>query len=249
MVCSFAFMACVIAQSSTPSPRCSLPNSEAEVVNAAAPIYPDEARRLRVGPATVLLVVSVKPDGVPGDVTVYRSSGDAAIDRQAMRAAHESDYVPKLFNCQPVSGTVLFRAQFLPDSMLQTLTSVRFSPPAGWSRIPNPFSAPGFRAIGEWTQTGRNVGVSVTAIDSPLAKYVSRRIEYLKATRAELVSSESVPLCNRGEAWKLAYKQGATNHVEVFQVVDDRFYEAYFFSNYGLPDDTVISSMESLCGS
>jgi hypothetical protein len=38
-----------------------------------------------------------------------------AIDQAALRAARESNYSPKLVDCQPTQGDYLFRADFQPD--------------------------------------------------------------------------------------------------------------------------------------
>jgi TonB family protein len=80
-----------------------------------APDYPDSARDLGLGPVTVLVEVTVSPSGALTDANVYKSSGNSAIDREALRAAHQSTYAPKLVNCSPTSGQYLFRAEFNPD--------------------------------------------------------------------------------------------------------------------------------------
>jgi outer membrane biosynthesis protein TonB len=38
-----------------------------------------------------------------------------AIDQAALRAARQSQYSPKIVNCQPTTGSYIFNAQFNPD--------------------------------------------------------------------------------------------------------------------------------------
>ena len=88
---------------------------EASVTNPVQPDYPESARDLGLGAVTVNVKVTVGPSGNLIGASVYKSSGNMAIDQAALRAARESNYSPKLVDCQPTQGDYLFRADFQPD--------------------------------------------------------------------------------------------------------------------------------------
>lgn len=116
MICSFAFATCLIAQStSSPSPACSNPNTNAIAVKPVPPDYPDSAVRLGLGPVTTLALVTVGIDGKPTDIRIYKSSGNADVDAATITAAQKSTYRPRVIDCKPVAGGhYLFRADFNP---------------------------------------------------------------------------------------------------------------------------------------
>jgi TonB family protein len=251
MVCSFLFAACGIALSTaSPSPECRQPFADAGIINAMAPDYPDSARYFKLGPVTVLAEVTVGPDGKPQDVSIYKSSGNGAIDREALRAAQASTYSPKVINCKPVIGQFLFRAEFNPGPNPADSMHLRsFVPPAQWARNVNATPASGFRELGEWTHANSVIGVMATFSSETLAQYVARRTQELKASLADISSSEFIALCNGENGWKLAYSEGGTYYMEALQLLDDRLYDAYYYSTDGAPDERIIRSMQSLCGS
>lgn len=59
----------------------------------------------------VEVVVTVNPDGTVKSAVVQRSWG-AGADAAALAAARNSKYIPKTVNCQPVTGTYIFRELF-----------------------------------------------------------------------------------------------------------------------------------------
>ncbi|MGB6986888.1 MAG: TonB family protein [Candidatus Aquilonibacter sp.] len=102
----------VIADTPTPPPTpvatCVSPTREAQVLVDSQPTYVVQY------PITVLVLVTVGPTGNFVDAHILRFSGDIAVDQAALRAARLSQYPPKLMNCEPVMGAVIFRAQFNP---------------------------------------------------------------------------------------------------------------------------------------
>jgi TonB family protein len=89
---------------------CTHPNADALVRNAIAPSLPHGLK----ASGTVIVAVTIAPNGHPTNTKVQRSSGDAAIDNAVVTAARSSTYSPKVVNCTPVEGRYLFRADFAP---------------------------------------------------------------------------------------------------------------------------------------
>jgi len=100
------------AIAATPAPSCANPNQDASVSEAVAPDYPDSARDLGYAAVSVLVQVTLDAKGTLVDAKIARSSGIAAFDQSALRAARESTYAPRIANCQPAAGTYIFRADF-----------------------------------------------------------------------------------------------------------------------------------------
>jgi TonB family protein len=102
----------VIADTPSPSqtPRCARPNQEAQIVNPMSPDLPDSVKT----PVTVLVFVTVGWDGNLVEEHLQRSSGNVAADQAALRAARQSQYAPKLVNCEPITGAIIFHAVFYP---------------------------------------------------------------------------------------------------------------------------------------
>lgn len=85
---------------------------DAFILNQVTPDYPDSARHLGLGRATVILLVDLDADGHLENMSLTRSSGNMAFDQAARDAAQASVYAPKQMNCQPVAGAVPFKALF-----------------------------------------------------------------------------------------------------------------------------------------
>jgi TonB family protein len=94
------------------TPPCSRPNSPVVVTNAMPPDYPDSARKLGVEHVVVLVAVIVDPVGRRVGDYIQQSSHNAAMDQAALRAARQSQYAPAYANCEPTTGTFIFRAEF-----------------------------------------------------------------------------------------------------------------------------------------
>jgi len=89
---------------------CANPNAEAGVVNPAAPKVP-----MKITQATSAEVaVTIAPNGNVVNTRIYKSSGNAAIDKSVLAAAEKSTYSPKIVNCVATQGSYLFMAQFAP---------------------------------------------------------------------------------------------------------------------------------------
>jgi len=99
----------------TLAPACANPTHDATVTNPQVPDYPSSARDLNLGPVTVQVEVTVSATGSLVDAKIYKSSGNFAIDRNALLAARQSSYAPAAKNCTPVQGHYLFRMDFTAD--------------------------------------------------------------------------------------------------------------------------------------
>jgi TonB family protein len=63
----------------------------------------------------VEVVVTVNSDGTVKSALMQRSWG-AGADAAALAAARKSKYIPKTVNCQPVTGTYIFREMFVKET-------------------------------------------------------------------------------------------------------------------------------------
>ena len=71
------------------------------------PSAPYPVAALRNGESgTVMLRITVGPDGVPSGIALARSSGSRTLDRAAMGAVKSWRFTPAMRNGQPVSATV-----------------------------------------------------------------------------------------------------------------------------------------------
>ncbi len=76
----------------------------ARFIKRVEPNFPDVVVNQGVE-GTVIVLVTIGPDGVPSDVRVWQSSGNAALDRAAMQAAQQSTYAPPEVNGEPATQT------------------------------------------------------------------------------------------------------------------------------------------------
>jgi len=100
-----------LALSQTPAPACPVPFSDAKVVHAWEPNYPDSARKENAT-GTVLVLVTIGDSGAVTDASICRSSGNVALDSAARAAALSSTYTPAAFACRSRGGSYLFSAHF-----------------------------------------------------------------------------------------------------------------------------------------
>ena len=83
-------------------------------VKLLQPEYPLAARgRQRIG-GTTLVKIQLDADDSIADATIYRSSGNTALDAEALNSARRSEYKSAIFRCHAMAGTYLFRATFNP---------------------------------------------------------------------------------------------------------------------------------------
>jgi TonB family protein len=93
---------------------CKNPNADPVPIDPAEPDLPKS--QFPAHKVSAVVVVTIAPSGKAIAAHVYRSSGDANVDRAVLAAAEKSTYSPKLVNCVPVQGTYLFKAEFAPKS-------------------------------------------------------------------------------------------------------------------------------------
>ena len=99
-----------------PSPMANTcPTTEATVISATEPVFTMGMMNMLNGPVTVLAIVTVAVDGSPKAESIIKSSGFKPVDDAVLRAARASTYKPKMFNCEPVQGTYLFRVDYSPN--------------------------------------------------------------------------------------------------------------------------------------
>jgi TonB family protein len=102
----------IAAPAPTPTlPRCAQPHKDATTTRRVEPDYPDLARQ-QGAVGTVQVKVSLSATGSVVSTSVYKSSGNGALDRAALAAARVSSYSPGIEACEPVPDTLLFRADF-----------------------------------------------------------------------------------------------------------------------------------------
>lgn len=141
MVCSFPFRVlvfalCGVLMAAAPTPTlaqanpiattCANPNQDAHVVSAVNPELPQSAH-LR-GSTMVLVEVSIRSNGLLKTSTIYKSSGNVAIDDAALKAARASIYAPKIVQCVPTEADYLFRMDFRGTPLAPPTIAV----PPGW---------------------------------------------------------------------------------------------------------------------
>lgn len=94
-------------------PSCPIVNQPAHSPSLAQPDFPQSAMRQRL-PAEVDVVVdvSLSASGAVTNAVVSKSSGDAAIDADALRVVRDSTYSPKIINCKAVPSHYLYEAEY-----------------------------------------------------------------------------------------------------------------------------------------
>ncbi len=95
-------------QHSPKASSCPVPNRNARVLNQARPengvtfIPSGDLVEVRV-------LVTISPGGALESARIEHSSGNGAIDREALRVARTSTYSPAMRECKPVTGSYLLR--------------------------------------------------------------------------------------------------------------------------------------------
>jgi protein TonB len=98
--------------SPTPKPQCANPNEDASIRGTAVePDYPDIARQ-QGAVGTTNIKVTLDANGNVTDAEVFKSSGNAALDNAALKAAKATEYTAETVNCVKTPGSYLFRADF-----------------------------------------------------------------------------------------------------------------------------------------
>jgi len=92
-------------------PSCAAPHVDARAIVKAEPDYPPLAQAQgAMGTASVR--VSLSETGAVVGADIYKSTGNAALDREALKAARNSRYAPEVEDCQRVPGRYLFVVDF-----------------------------------------------------------------------------------------------------------------------------------------
>jgi periplasmic protein TonB len=76
----------------------------ARFIHRAEPVYPQLAIE-RGAEGTVIVLVTIGPDGTASDVRISQSSGDASLDAAAVAAARASTFAPPQVDGQPATQT------------------------------------------------------------------------------------------------------------------------------------------------
>jgi TonB family protein len=97
------------------APACNTSDHGVELVQGATPTYPDSARDLGIGHVTIVVQVSVNPDGSVAKAQIYKSSSNAALDQAALRAAKASTYSPMIVNCNAQSAEIALAVNMIPQ--------------------------------------------------------------------------------------------------------------------------------------
>jgi protein TonB len=92
--------------------RPSLVNRD-EVRAAARALYPPELQQARVG-GIVSLGIRVEIDGRPGEMTIYETSGEPALDSAAMAVGRRMHFEPGQLDGEPVPVWVMIPVTFQP---------------------------------------------------------------------------------------------------------------------------------------
>jgi TonB family protein len=91
---------------------CETPDSPARITLAYPPEWPEVAIDQGVGPSLVTVAVSLDPNGTLVDKSIVRSSGNDALDNEALRAVQLSSYAPEVRHCVRFAGQYLMDVAF-----------------------------------------------------------------------------------------------------------------------------------------
>ena len=103
------------AQPSAAAPAVTPPIANAGYLHNPAPDYPESAIE-RGLEGTVLLRVTVNPEGKATGVQIYQSSGTSALDDAALRTVRHWSFVPAKRGTEAVSGQVIVPVDFSLNS-------------------------------------------------------------------------------------------------------------------------------------
>ena len=93
------------------SPSCSTADREATVTNTWPPDVPALAQAEGAS-GEALIRVDLSETGELQNAEIVKSTGNAALDREAMRVAHESTYSPASVGCEGIPSSYLFSVNF-----------------------------------------------------------------------------------------------------------------------------------------
>ncbi len=91
---------------------CETPDSPARITLAYPPEWPEVAIDQGVQPSLVTVAVTLDPNGTLVDKSIVRSSGNDALDNEALRAVQLSSYAPEVRHCVRLAGQYLMDVAF-----------------------------------------------------------------------------------------------------------------------------------------
>jgi protein TonB len=92
-------------------PSCAAPHADARAIVKAEPDYPPLAQAQGAA-GTASVRVSLSETGAVIGADIYKSTGNGALDREALKAARNSRYSPEIEDCRKVPGRYLFVVDF-----------------------------------------------------------------------------------------------------------------------------------------
>lgn len=92
-------------------PACANPNVDAVATDKVTPEMPEIARQMGAT-GTAQIKVSLDENGKVTGISIYKSTGNRALDSAALDAAKQSKYAPEIKNCAKVAGTYLYTVAF-----------------------------------------------------------------------------------------------------------------------------------------
>ncbi len=92
---------------------CPSADRAATILRTATPEIPPLAK-LEGASGDVLVRVDLKSDGKLEGATIAQSSGNAVLDREALRVARETEYDSGVESCHALSGSYLYKVSFGP---------------------------------------------------------------------------------------------------------------------------------------
>ena len=92
---------------------CPAPNRAAAAISNPAPEYPEMPKLEQIGGAAVLQI-HLSANGTMEGAQIAQSSGNADLDREALRVANNTRFAAEKVNCQAVEGDYLYAVEFRP---------------------------------------------------------------------------------------------------------------------------------------
>lgn len=239
---------------------CDRPFSDATVVQAVAPNYPDSARKLKLGPVTVLVNVTIGANGNLVATSIAHSSGNANIDQEALRAARQSTYRARTVNCAAVAGTYLFRADFNPKEApvpnLPPLVPIpSMSAPPGWITTDLTMRNAAWQTFSIWGSGKRRLSIGGGPTTGTLDGIRKNATAALRMVNADITVDRLVKICGgTQDAWMIVYERtdrtnGITDDFADVTAVrgQDEYRADYYVPAHEPPDASVLASMTSMC--
>jgi TonB family protein len=117
---SVTLAACTLGLSVSASPAsadtpaqaaCSVRQHDAQILSNPVPDMPEVAV-LEYASGTAVLRVDLSADGQLENASIATSTGNDALDREALRVARESRYAPAVSDCQNIASSYLYTVNF-----------------------------------------------------------------------------------------------------------------------------------------